>query len=113
MRRSEVTWTAYLLLGYFAYLQTVLGPVMPLLRQELRLSYSQSALHFSAFAAGMVVAGLIGSRVTASLVKLTQPNTSRMIENTMEGSGLRIDHAEMFRAINVPARDRVHRRTWS
>ena len=55
----------------------------------------------------------LGSRVTASLVKLTQPNTSRMIENTTEGSGLRIDHAEMFRAISAPARDRGHRQTWS
>ena len=54
-----------------------------------------------------------GSRVTASLVKLTQPSTSRMIENTMEGSGLRIDHDETLRAISVPACDRGPRRTWS
>ena len=37
----------------------------------------------------------VGSRVTASLVKLTQPSTSRMIEKTIEGSGFRIDHAEI------------------
>ena len=55
----------------------------------------------------------IGSRVIASLVKLTQPSTSRMIEKTMDGSGLRIDHAEILRAISVPACDRVPRRTWS
>src|SRR5207302_2810582 len=55
----------------------------------------------------------LGSRVTASLVKETQPNTSRMIEKTIEGSGLRIDHAEILRAISVPARDRVLRQTWS
>src|SRR5208282_5787017 len=55
----------------------------------------------------------LGSRVTASLVKLTQPNTKRMIENTMEGSGLRIDHAEILRAIRVPALDRGPRQTWS
>src|ERR1700733_3116384 len=55
----------------------------------------------------------LGSRVTASLVKLTQPNTSRMIENTTEGSGLRIDHAEIFKAITAPALDRGPRRTWS
>src|SRR4051794_38306445 len=52
----------------------------------------------------------LGSRVTANLVKLTQPSTRRMIENTTEGSGLRIDHAEMFRAISAPARHRDHRR---
>ena len=55
----------------------------------------------------------LGSRVTASLVKLTQPSTRRMIENTTDGSGLRIDHAEIFRAISVPASDRGPRRTWS
>ena len=55
----------------------------------------------------------LGSRVTASLVKLTQPSTRRMIEKTIEGSGFRIDHAEIFKAISVPACARVHRRTWS
>ena len=54
-----------------------------------------------------------GSRVTASLVKLTQPRIRRMIENTTDGSGLRIDQAEILSAISVPACDRVHRRTWS
>ncbi|MGY4381494.1 hypothetical protein ACVWZ3_009133 [Bradyrhizobium sp. i1.3.6] len=54
-----------------------------------------------------------GSRVTASLVKDTQPRTRRMIEKTTDGSGLRIDQAEILRAISVPACDRVHRRTWS
>ncbi len=55
----------------------------------------------------------LGSRVTASLVKLTQPSTNRMMEKTIDGSGLRIDHAEIFKAISVPAFDRVPRRTWS
>src|SRR5258708_5324192 len=54
-----------------------------------------------------------GSRVTASFVKLTQPSTNRMIENTIEGSGFRIDHAEILSAISVPACDRGPRRTWS
>src|SRR3954453_14678503 len=45
----------------------------------------------------------LGSRVTASLVKLTQPSTSRMIEKTIEGGGCRIDHAGVFKAIRVPA----------
>src|SRR5260221_3888824 len=53
-----------------------------------------------------------GSRVTASLVKETQPSTRRMIEKTTDGSGLRIDHAEILRAISVPV-DRFRPRTWS
>ena len=55
----------------------------------------------------------LGSRVIASLLKLTHPSTSRMIEKTMDGSGFRIDHAEMFKAIIVSACARVRRQTWS
>ena len=58
------------------------------------------------------------TRVRANLPQnvnepLIQPSTSRMIEKTIEGSGFRIDHAEIFKAISVPACARVHRRTWS
>ena len=52
-----------------------------------------------------------GRCVTASLVKLSHPSTTRMIEKTTEGSGLRIDHAEILSAISVPV-DRVRPRTW-
>src|SRR6202789_2016056 len=55
----------------------------------------------------------LGSRVTASLVKLTQPNTRRTIEKTTDGSGCRIDHAEILSAISVPVSDRFHRQTLS
>ena len=41
----------------------------------------------------------LGNRVTASLVKLIHPSTSRIIENTTDGSGCRIDQAEIFNAI--------------
>ena len=56
--RDRFTWFAYLLLGYFAYLQASLGPLMPFLRSELQLSYAEGGLHLSAFAVGMIVAGL-------------------------------------------------------
>jgi predicted MFS family arabinose efflux permease len=58
--RDRFTWLAYLMLAYFAYLQTTLGPLMPFLRSELHLSYTVSGLHLSAFAFGMVLAGIIG-----------------------------------------------------
>ena len=35
------------------------------------------------------------------------------VTKTIEGSGCRIDHAEIFIAISVPAFDRVPRQTWS
>ena len=61
--RTSFTWLAYLMLGYFAYLQAVLGPLMPSLRAELHLSYAIGSLHVSAFALGTILAGLFGDRV--------------------------------------------------
>lgn len=60
-RRDRFTWLAYWLLGYFAYLQASLGPLMPFVRSELNLSYTVGGLHLSAFAAGMIGAGLIAA----------------------------------------------------
>jgi fucose permease len=58
--RDRFTWLAYAMLAYFAYLQAALGPLMPFLRAELSLSYTVAGVHLSAFAVGMIVAGLIG-----------------------------------------------------
>jgi MFS family permease len=58
-----MTWVSYWMLGYFAYLEAVLGPVMPFLRDDLHLSYGIASLHFSAFAFGGVVTGALGDRV--------------------------------------------------
>jgi fucose permease len=60
--RDRFTWLAYLMLAYFAYLQAALGPLMPFLRAELNLNYTLAGLHFSAFALGMVLAGVTGDR---------------------------------------------------
>lgn len=61
--RDRFTWIAYLLLGYFSFLQTLMGPIMPFLRAELNLSYVAGSLHLSAVAAGMVAGGLTGDRL--------------------------------------------------
>ena len=61
-QRDRRTWAAYLLLGLFAYLETVLGPAMPFLREHLDLTYAAASLHFSAFAAGAVLMGMTGER---------------------------------------------------
>jgi len=65
--RDRFTWLAYLMLGYYAFLQAVSGPLMPFLRAELGLSYALGGLHFSAFAAGMITTGLTADRVTGRL----------------------------------------------
>jgi MFS family permease len=62
-RRDELTWLAFGMLGYYNYLLSGLGPLMPSLREELGLSYTIASLHFSAFAVGMILAGLIGDVV--------------------------------------------------
>jgi MFS family permease len=61
--RDRRTWAAYLLLGLFAYIETSIGPVMPFLRAELGLSYAVASLHFSAFAVGAIISGVVGERV--------------------------------------------------
>jgi fucose permease len=52
------------MLAYFGYTQATLGPAMPFLGDELSLSYTVRGLHFSAFAFGMVTAGLSADRVS-------------------------------------------------
>src|SRR3712207_1043487 len=61
--RYPITWATYALVGYFAYLETVLGPLMPFLRAEHGFSYTVASLHFSAFALGAVPVGFFGDRV--------------------------------------------------
>jgi predicted MFS family arabinose efflux permease len=59
--RDRITWLAYGLLAYFAYLQASLGPLMPFLRDELGIDYGTAGLHFAAFALGSVVVGVLGN----------------------------------------------------
>jgi predicted MFS family arabinose efflux permease len=61
--RDQRTWLLYGLLGYFAYLLNSLGPVMPLLRAELELSYTLASLHASLYAVGVLLAGILTERV--------------------------------------------------
>ena len=62
--RDSATWMNYGLVGYFAFMETVLGPIMPFLRKELGLDYTTASLHFSAFALGAVLLGLFGDRIS-------------------------------------------------
>ena len=38
--RTPSTWLAYLLVGYFMYVQASLGPILPFLREDLSLGYA-------------------------------------------------------------------------
>ncbi len=61
LTRDRFTWLAYFMLAFFAYTQAALGPAMPFLRRELSLSYTVGGLQISAFAVGMIAAGLSGA----------------------------------------------------
>ena len=62
-RRSRFTWLAYLMTAFYAFLLNSLGPITPFLKREMGLSYTVSSLHFTAFAAGILLAGLFGHRL--------------------------------------------------
>ena len=62
--RDRFTWLAYLLLAYYTFLEAALGPLMPFLRAEFALNYTSGGLHFSAFALGMILAGISGDSLT-------------------------------------------------
>ncbi len=57
--RYRFAWLAYAGLFVFAYLQVILSPIMPFLREELQISYTLGGLHATMFAAGSVVASFI------------------------------------------------------
>src|ERR671920_551480 len=63
--RDSATWVTYGLVGFFAFMETVLGPIMPFLRRELDLGYTAASLHFSAFALGAVLLGFFGDRIVS------------------------------------------------
>ena len=70
-RRDRLTWVAYVVLAWFAYLQAAPGLVIVHLRDELDLSYSTGGLHVAAFAAGSMVAGLVSARLERALGRRT------------------------------------------
>ncbi|MBE2317351.1 MFS transporter [Solirubrobacter sp. CPCC 204708] len=66
-RRDRLTWVAYALLAWFAFLQAAPGLVVPYLRDELDIGYTTGGLHVAAFAAGSTLAGLSAPRLEAAL----------------------------------------------
>lgn len=66
-RRDRLTWTLYVLLAWFAYLQAAPGLIVPRLRDELGFSYAVGGLHVAAFAAGTTLAGATSARLERAL----------------------------------------------
>jgi MFS family permease len=66
-RRDRLTWFLYAVLAYYAYLQAAISPALNFLAPQLGLSDTLRGLHVTAFAAGMVGAGLVTDRLAARL----------------------------------------------
>lgn len=60
LHRDRTTWLVYLMLAFYAYCLNSFGPLTPFLRSELGISYAVASLHFTAFALGILGAGLGG-----------------------------------------------------
>ena len=61
--RDATTWYCYLLLGYFTYLVSIQGNILPFLQVELGLSYGAVSLHTSAIAVGVISVGIFSDRL--------------------------------------------------
>ena len=62
--RGPATWYAWLLIGAYIYFLSMQGNIVPFLQDEFALSYRAVSLHSSAIAAGIILVGLFGERVT-------------------------------------------------
>ena len=57
--RTHITWLAYSMLAYIGFSQAILGPLMPFLRSELGLNYTQGGFFSAAIACGLIFTGLL------------------------------------------------------
>ena len=57
--RTRITWLAYSMLAYIGFSQAILGPLMPFLRSELGLNYTQGGFFSAAIACGLIFTGLL------------------------------------------------------
>jgi predicted MFS family arabinose efflux permease len=62
--RTRITWLAYSMLAYIGFSQAILGPLMPFLRSELGLNYTQGGFFSAALACGLIFTGLFAGGLT-------------------------------------------------
>ncbi|MDD2522097.1 MAG: MFS transporter [Anaerolineaceae bacterium] len=67
IKRGARVWLVYIQLSFFGYVLNVAGPAVTYLRDEFSLSFTESGLHTSALALGMVVMGLFGHFILKKL----------------------------------------------
>ncbi|MGF1505850.1 MAG: sugar MFS transporter [Anaerolineae bacterium] len=86
LQRDHFTWVAYLAVGFFVVLQSMVGPAMPFLRAELGLNFAQGGLHLTTAAAG----GLIVSALLPVLVRLLGRRGVFLVGGIGAGAGARL-----------------------
>ncbi len=66
-KRDGITWQIYIMLAFYGFILNILGPLTPYLRIEHNTNYATAGLHFSLFAVGMLIAGVLGEIVVRKL----------------------------------------------
>jgi MFS family permease len=70
-RRDRTTWGAFGALFAFGFMNAVLGPALPYIREVEDISYLVGALHQAAYAIGGGLAGLLATRDRLSVSRIT------------------------------------------
>lgn len=65
--RDKLTWLAYFVMAFYGFFINVIGPITPYLKDELNLSYTVASLHYSLFALGILLIGLMGNAIITRL----------------------------------------------
>jgi fucose permease len=65
--RTPALWVLYSLIALYSFFLTGIGPAVPFLRAEFHFDYTMAALHVSAFAVGMILAGATAAAVMRRL----------------------------------------------
>jgi len=61
--RSRTTWFCYILMAYFGFALSLIGPLMPFIAEKMNLSYTQVGYHFMLLGVGGLLTGLVGDKV--------------------------------------------------
>jgi MFS family permease len=86
IKRGLRVWLAYFMLSFLGYSLNVAGPAVAYLREELNFSYTESGLHTSALALGLVVTGLLGHHL---LRRIPEWKALGFVGNRLGGGGRR------------------------
>lgn len=61
--RSRTTWFSYVMMGFFGFALSLIGPLMPFIAEKMSLSYTQVGYHFMLLGVGGLLTGVVGDKV--------------------------------------------------